>query len=422
MSGLKNYHFRYIKLVFYILIVVSIITLLFVMLFKNSAQNQEPNESINNVAPTPSPVVEDTNRIKIQLAGDIVLNDKLLNSNKNAYGEYNFDNCFSTISPSLDGDLVLFNLEGLVDVNKNGTDIAGAPYYNYPKEIAIAAYNAGFNVCITANDRAALFSDEGIKNNVENIRETGLLISGSSLEGENNYLVKEFNGIKIAVLAYTDKFSNFDKIDAERVASIDFHDVEGTMDRIEEDIASAKEEGAEIIIASMHWGEELASEVTTEQKELADRMLKSGVDIIYGTRPHVFQPVTFKQIPDETGERKKVIVAYSMGNILSQPTVTTGQITQQSGILNIYIERDTNGKAYISSAECMPVYIYAKALDSVGSNYSYSILPATEYALSEERPQIFLNDEDWQNCKTAYENMKEIVEKRPDDEILLGLK
>lgn len=421
MSGFKNYHFRYIKSVLYFLLAIALIVLLIVTAVANfPIKTEEPD---NTITVTPSPEATDnSNRIKIQLAGDIVLNDTLISSNSNAYGEYNFDKCFSSVQSYIDGDLVLFNLEGIIDANKNGTQLAGAPIYNYPKEIADSVYKAGFNVCITANDRASYFSNEGIKNNVENIRNSGLLVSGSSLEGEKNYIVKDFGGIKVAVLAYTDKFVNHDEIDVARIASIDFYDVEGTMDRIEADVASAKDEGAEIIIVSMHWGEEMASKVTDDQRELADRILKCGVDIIYGTRSHVFQPVTYKNILNDQGESKNVIVAYSMGNFLSQPTVTSGQKTQQSGILNIYVERDKDGNAYISSSECMPIYIYAKALDSAGTNYSYSILPATEYALAQTRPEVFLNDTDWENCKIAYENMKKIVEESSANGIPLGLK
>jgi poly-gamma-glutamate synthesis protein (capsule biosynthesis protein) len=353
---------------------------------------------------------------------DIVLNDKFLSSNSNAYGQYNFDSCFSSIKSKIDGDLVIFNLEGLVDVNKNGTEIGGAPIYNYPKEIVSAARSAGFNVCITANDRASYFSDEGIKNNIENIREAGFFTAGTSLDGEKNYYLSEFNGIKIAVLAYTDKLINVDKLDVDRIATLDFRDVEGTMDLIDKDIKEVKEKGAEIIVASMHWGEEMASTVTDDQRELASRMIESGVDIIYGTKSHVFQPVTYKNVVDNTGTSKNVLVAYSMGNFLSQPTVTGGQKTQQSAILNIYVERDTSGKAYVSSAECVPIYTYAKALDSVGSDFSYSILPASEYALSETKPDVFLNDTDWINCKTAYEDMKKIVENSSANGIPLGLK
>lgn len=420
MSGFKNYHLRYIKSVLYMLISLSLIILLILTAILNFPTREDGEQSpIIEETPKPTAIV---NRVKIQLTGDIVLNDTLIKSNSNVYGEYNFDSCFSAIKDSLDGDLVMFNLEGVIDARKNGTNLAGAPFYNYPKEIVSAAYKAGFDVCITANDRASYFSNEGIKNNVENIRQSGLVVAGSSLEGEKNYIVTEINGIKIAVLAYTDKLVNYDEIDLSRIASLNFYDVEGTMDRIEADVASAKSDGAEIIIASMHWGEEMASKVTDDQRELADRMMESGVDIVYGTLSHVFQPVTYKNILDNSGESKNVLVAYSVGNFLSQPTVTSGQKTQQSGILNIYVERDKNGKAYLSSAECMPIFIYAKALDSAGTNYSYSILPATAYALAENRPEIFLNDTDWENCKTAYKNMKSIVEESSANGIPLGLK
>lgn len=420
MSGFKNYHLRYIKSVLYMLVALALIVLLVVTAIVNipTKNVNEPTHGMESSTPEP----ENTNRIKIQLMGDIVLNGTLINSNSNAYGEYNFDSCFSSIASSLDGDVSIFNLEGVVDAHKNGTELAGAPIYNYPMEIVMAAKKAGLDVCITANDRASYFSNEGIKNNVENIRKAGLVVAGSSLKGEKNYFIQKLNGITVAILAYTDKLVNYDEIDKERIATLNFLDVEGTMDRIEADVREVKEQGAEIIIASMHWGEEMASKVTDAQRELADRMMKSGVDIVYGTLSHVFQPVTYKSILDNSGESKNVLVAYSMGNFLSQPTVTSGQKTQQSGILNIYVERDKNGKAYLSSAECMPIYIYAKALDSVGTNYSYHILPATEYALSETRPDIFLNDEDWENCKTAYKNMKSIVEESSANGIPLGLK
>ncbi len=421
MQGFKLYYLRYIKSALYILVALTMIVLLvfFSVAYLPGSSTSKPVNTSDASSPEPT---QKTNRVKIQLTGDVVLNDKLLLSNSNAYGQYDFDNCFSTIKSSLDGDLTMFNLEGLVDVNKNGSEFGGAPIYNYPKEITVAAHNAGFDVCVTANDRASYFGNAGIKSNIENIREAGLKNVGTSLEGEKNYIISEYNGIKIAILAYTDKLINADKIDTDRIANLDFHDVEGTMERVEKDIEEVRSYGAEIIIASMHWGEEMASTVTDDQRELAERMIKSGVDIIYGTLSHVFQPVTYKNVVDASGESKNIIVAYSMGNFLSQPTVTGGQKTQQSAILNIYVERDTDGKAYISSAECVPIYTYAKALDSTGSTFSYSILPATEYALAESKPEIFLNESDWTNCKTAYEDMKSIVETSSANGIPLGLK
>lgn len=420
VKGFKDFYLRYLKSALFTLVALSLVVLLVVAVIVNLPESDN-NENFPSAQQTPQET-ESTNRVKIQLAGDIVLNDKFLSSNSNAYGQYEFENCFSAIKSKLDGDITIFNLEGLIDVNKDGSELGGAPIYNYPKEIITAARNAGFNMCVTANDRASYFSDAGIKNNIDNIREAGLAAVGTSHRGEKNYYIGEFNGIKIAVLAYTDKLINVDELDVERISSLDFHDVEGTMDQIDKDIRSVKEQGAEIIVSSMHWGEEMASTVTDDQRELASRMIKSGVDIVYGTKSHVFQPVTYKNVVDNDGVSKNIIVAYSMGNFLSQPTVTGGQKTQQSAILNVYVERDIDGKAYISSAECVPIYTYAKALDSTGSDFSYAILPAFEYSMAESKPDIFLNENDWLNCKTAYDDMKKIVENSSANGIPLGLK
>ena len=116
-----------------------------------------------------------------------------------------------------------------------------------------------------------------------------------------------------------------------------------------------------------------------------------------------------------------MIVAYSLGNLLSHPTVTSGQTSQESAVLNIYIERDAAGIAYISSAECIPIYIYAKALSSGGTTYSYSVLPAADYISAESKPDIFANDEDWENCKKAYDNVKKIIDKSAENGMALGI-
>ncbi|MBE7092462.1 MAG: CapA family protein [Clostridiales bacterium] len=419
MFIIKNYHFRYIKTVLYVLLSLSLVVMLIVL----AVVNIRPANNVNiSSSPTPTSTnkSETTNKVKIQLAGDVVLNSNLLTSSSNSYGEFNFDNIFKSIKNSINGDLAIFNMEGIIDAYKDGSQIAGAPIFNYPKEIANSLKNAGFNMCITANDRASYFSDAGIINNYQNILNSGMLPVGTSLEGNKNFAVSEINGIKIAVLAYTDKLSNFDKITLDRISSLDFEDIEGTIDAISEDVAYVKNQGAEIIVASMHWGDEMASEPNESQRELADKMAKCGVDIIYGTRSHVFQPVTFKNIVDDNNNSKNIIVAYSMGNLLSHPTVTSGETTQQSAILNIYIERDQSGKAYISTAECEPIYIYANSLKN--NNYEYHIVSSSEYYSVQERPQIFANDSDWKNCKDAYDNIKKIIEQSGKNGMPLGLK
>lgn len=421
MLKIKNYHFRYIKTVLYALVALLLVVMLIVLAVVN-INFSGGQDHIENPSPTPAIQGEKTNKVKIQLVGDVVLNSTLLENTSNAYSEYDFSNIFSLIKEKINGDIALFNLEGLIDVNKNGTQISGAPLFNYPKKIASDLKDAGFNMCVTANDRAAYFSDMGIKNNYENLISAGLCPVGTSVENTKNYVVVEMNGVKIGVLAYTDKLSDFDKIDTRYISALDFSDIEGTVDKISADVQSAKEHGAEIIIASMHWGDDISSEPTDAQRELADKIVKCGVDIIYGTRSHVLQNVTFKNIVDDNQLSKNIVVAYSMGNFLAHPTVTTGQASQQSAILNVYIERDQNGRAYISSAECEAIYIYAFSKKSNDVNYEYLILPAGEYAQATEKPNVFINDEDWQKCKEAYAYASKIAEESGKTGLPLGLK
>ena len=64
----------------------------------------------------------------------------------------------------------------------------------------------------------------------------------------------------------------------------------------------------DVLIVSMHWGEEYTHTPTNFEKEKAKYLASLGVDIIIGTHPHVVQPVEWI---DNT------LVFYSLGNFIS---------------------------------------------------------------------------------------------------------
>lgn len=70
-------------------------------------------------------------------------------------------------------------------------------------------------------------------------------------------------------------------------------------------VANLRTQGAEIVIAAVHWGNEGQYRPTNEQKQRAYAMIDAGVDIVYGSHPHVLQPI------EEYGDG---IIYYSMGN------------------------------------------------------------------------------------------------------------
>ncbi len=95
-------------------------------------------------------------------------------------------------------------------------------------------------------------------------------------------------GIKIAVLAYS-YGTNGNPIPKGKNYLINLIDYE----LIEKDIHSAKGNGAELVLVHFHFGEEYKREPVQFQKDVVNKTIELGADIIIGGHPHVLQPVNF---------------------------------------------------------------------------------------------------------------------------------
>lgn len=70
---------------------------------------------------------------------------------------------------------------------------------------------------------------------------------------------------------------------------------------------------SDIIVVSMHWGDEYSFTVNDEQRDLSQYLSDLGVDVIIGEHPHVIQPMDYVFGKDGN----KTLVIYSLGNFLS---------------------------------------------------------------------------------------------------------
>ena len=98
------------------------------------------------------------------------------------------------------------------------------------------------------------------------------------------------------------------------------------------DLKYAEEQGAEYICVMIHWGDAITDTVTEEQKEIADYLVESGVDLIIGAHPSVVQPMEVRQNKD--GEN--VFIAYSIGTYIS---TLTAEEARTELVLNIELEK-----------------------------------------------------------------------------------
>ena len=77
------------------------------------------------------------------------------------------------------------------------------------------------------------------------------------------------------------------------------------MEDLKAEVAALREQGAELIIYAVHWGTEGSYRPEPHQVEMAHEIIDAGVDIIYGSHPHVLQSIE---------EYNGGIIYYSLGN------------------------------------------------------------------------------------------------------------
>ena len=128
--------------------------------------------------------------------------------------------------------------------------------------------------------------------------------------------------------------------------TVGFYALAFTMDKadMEAEIAALREEGAEVVIVSAHWGAEGSYRFAQTQSDIAHAAIDAGADIVYGHHPHVLQ-----QVEEYNGG----IIYYSLGNF-----VFGGHHWPQdldSAILQQEIIRSPQGEISLGELKIIPV-------------------------------------------------------------------
>lgn len=242
--------------------------------------------------------------IKVLLTGDIML-ERGVKLKIDKYGQGDFKFPFLKIAAKLEGaDIVFGNLEG--PISDKGIKVGSI--YSFRNEIkAIEGLTfAGFNVLSLANNHTLDYSREALKDTFLRLKTAGIEYIGAGFNEKEAFspLIKEIETTKIAFLAYTDLGPKTWKAIGENsgIAWISENDFE----KIKNDIKSAKEI-SDILIVSLHSGEEYQKEPTKFQKEFSKMAIDAGADIVVGHHAHLVQ----------AGEKyKDGWIFYSLGNFV----------------------------------------------------------------------------------------------------------
>ena len=298
---------------------------------------------------------EEETSARIMAHGDLLYHDIIYMSAKKEDGSYDFHENFEYVTPWLkQADLAIGDFEGTI--NKDHY-LAGYPLFNAPGQVMDAIKDAGYHVLDLAHNHVLDSQIEGVISTADAIEKAGMTPIGVYTHESRDQaplVIKEVNGIKVALLAYSYGFNGIEQ-------SISQEDYNRYLSDLNEDKMKAEieraEKEADITVIMPQMGVEYRIEPTEEQKVLYHKMIEWGADIIFGGHPHVVEP---SEIVEKAGDRKLII--YSMGNFISNQRIETMQGVENAkwterGVLMDVTVKKNSGKTTIETAKAHPTWV-----------------------------------------------------------------
>ena len=352
MSNSKN---KKLKINFkkFIPAVLLLVALIYIILFRITAffnkNDSSPDIDISADKDEPKDIT-----INMAVIGDIMCHTTNFDDAYNKSDKtYDFSHVFKNIKNYIsDADVAIGNLETTFSGKSRG--YTGYPTFNTPEQLGQNLKDLGMDVLTTANNHCMDKGYSGIESTLNFLDEYNLDHTGTSRsqEEQDKILIKDINGIKIAFLTYT-YGTNGITVPSDKSYCVNLIDKE----LIKKHIESAKNQGADLICTSMHWGDEYKLKQNSKQEELADFLFENGVDIILGSHPHVLEPMEKRTVTLEDGSTKDCFVIYSLGNFMSGQYYEN---TKSTVILNIQITKSNDGTINLDSINYIPLYLNDK--------------------------------------------------------------
>ena len=323
--------------------------------------------------------------------------------------KYDLANDFAQIKPLLDkADLALGDFEGTINPNR---PLSGYPSFNAPAGVVDSIKDAGFDVIDLGHNHILDTGIEGLCSTAKAFHDQGLDTIGVNPDDQKDsgILVKEINGIKIALLAYAYGFNGLENTISQ--ADYDTYLKDLNMDKVAAEIKAA-EELADLTIVMPQDGVEYALEPTEQQQANYRKMIDLGADIIFGGHPHVAEPT---EIIEKDGQKKFIL--YSMGNLLSNQRYETVENywTERGVIMEVAVTKKGQTTS-ISKIEPHPTWVSREPIEgatyekdgSQNQSYDYQVFLAEDYCAGGKYAEK-VPKEKQQRIETAYHEMLELL-------------
>ena len=373
----------------------------------NQSQNQSSNQSSQEDDKPQSKPEQKKITATVLNTGDILIHDNVLWGAEQSDGSYNFSKLFKEAKSYIKAaDYAVANLEVTLGGEAAGK-YRGYPGFNSPDSLLDYVKADGFDMLLTANNHCLDTGLSGMKRTVQQLKSKGLDFLGTKETGSDpTYVVKNINGIKIGMVAYTYGTNSSASGAGALINYFSSANLPGFYTEAQSVIDNMKKDGAEAVVFYMHWGSEYHTKPATYQKAIAQELCNMGVDVIVGGHPHVLQPV---ELVYAEGSEHTTVCLYSMGNSISNQRISemtglceTGH-TEDGVLFNYTFARDDDGEVYLDAVDLIPTWV-----DRYGTagNYQYTMYPLETAAMAES---YGLDSATVQKAKASYERTKKIM-------------
>ncbi len=306
----------------------------------------------SNESEQPQEKEETDTTFTLTAIGDVMChNTQYMDAYQKETDSYDFSYVFQDVSRYLKtADMVVGSLETSFAGKDKG--YSNYPKFNSPDQLAYDLKKLGVNVLSTAGNHCLDMGFDGLSRTIDVLNDADISHVGTyqTPEDRDTILFRYVKGVKIAFVNYT-YGTNGIAIPSGKEFCVNLIDKE----LMKKDMAEAKLQGADVVVACMHWGTEYRTTATEEQTALADFLFQNGADVILGNHPHVLEPMEKRTVTLEDGSKKEGFVIYALGNFICDQNAEN---TRNSIILNLKITKHVDGKVSVDSANYVPIYMY----------------------------------------------------------------
>ena len=312
---------------------------------KDSKEKTVPNTKSTVVESETVALLDEPVEILLSFTGDCILGtdenfyyDTSFNAYYENYGSaYFFQNVKDVFEKD---DLTIINMEGTLTDLTTRKDKQFA-FKGDPEYVKVLT-NGSVEAANMANNHSYDYGEESFKDTV-NILEKNKIRTF----GDDETVIIPVKGVNVGIFG---------------IYELDDH--EERIPQVKSDIAKLKKDGADIIVAVFHWGNELERVPDDNQVMLAHLAIDEGADVVVGHHSHVLQGI-------DTYKGKTI--AYSLGNFCFggnyHPTEMDTMIFQQKFMI------DTSKKITDSEINVIPCSVSS---ESDCNNYQPTILEGDE--------------------------------------------